>query len=57
MSMCPACHTMDKGFFAPVCHSCNHEIGFFQQVTVSTIYCTVQIGCVVGFIAFIGWLF
>jgi len=38
MSMCPACQTMDKNFFAPQCHACNEPIGFFEQCFISLAY-------------------
>ena len=32
MAICPECHTRDKPFFAPRCHACNSEIGFWYQL-------------------------
>lgn len=43
MAICPACHTKDKGFFAPVCHSCNTEISLFMQCTISALYNILQV--------------
>ena len=35
MAICPECHTTDKPFFAPRCHACNSEIGFWYQLLAS----------------------
>ena len=48
MAICPNCHTMDKGFFAPKCHSCNTEVGFIEQMLTSLVWWTTTI--VVGYI-------
>ena len=48
MAICPNCHTMDKGFFAPKCHSCNTEVGFIEQCLTSLVWWTTTI--VVGYI-------
>ena len=44
MAICPHCHTTDKNFFAPRCHACNSDTGFFEQVFFSTFYSAIQIG-------------
>ena len=46
MAICINCHTMDKSFFAPRCHACNEESGFFEQIWASLIYnVTILFGC------------
>jgi len=40
MAICINCHTTDKGFFAPRCHACNEECGFWLQVLSSLVYNT-----------------
>jgi hypothetical protein len=52
MAICPHCHTTDKNFFAPRCHACNSDTGFFEQVFFSTFYGAVQIVTVI----FIFWI-
>ena len=48
MSICPHCHQMDKNFFAPVCHNCNNEVGFFEQCVHSLVYTVVYVGTTFG---------
>jgi hypothetical protein len=52
MAICPNCHTMDKGFFAPKCHACNTPVGFFEQILMSFLY---NATIVIGFL-FLVWL-
>lgn len=42
MAICPACHTLDKNFFAPQCHACNEEIPLMQQILVSLIFLIIK---------------
>ncbi len=43
MAVCPACQIKDKNFFAPVCHSCNTEIDFGEQVFHSILWSTLPL--------------
>jgi len=49
MAICAHCHTMDKSFFAPVCHACNNYTPFLHQVWYSTLFTTVVLGGFFGF--------
>ena len=43
MSVCMHCHTMDKNFFAPICHACNNETGFLMQCAFSLMWTVVTV--------------
>ena len=55
MAVCPNCHQMDKNFFAPQCHNCNEQVGFWEQVGHSLLFTVVSYG-VMALGMYIIWL-